>query len=80
MYALWNTGTASTTYKQLTFPAAITRNDSTSTTTFNISYNANGGNSTPATQQGKATTLTDYTFNGWHEGSAAGTTHAAGST
>lgn len=80
MYALWNTGTASTTYKQLTFPAAIARDNSSTATNFNITYNANGGSSTPSTQTGTKTVVTKYTFNGWHEGSATGTSHAASST
>ena len=64
----------------MTLAGAISRSASTSSTTVNIAYNANGGSSTPSTQTSTKKTTTSYTFNGWHEGSATGTNHAASST
>lgn len=64
----------------VTLASAISRSASTSNSTVNISYNANGGSSTPSTQTSTKKTTTSYTFNGWHEGSASGTNHAAGSS
>lgn len=64
----------------VTVASAISRSTATSTASVNISYNANGGSSTPSTQTSTKTTKTTYTFNGWHEGSATGTNHSAGSS
>lgn len=64
----------------ITLAAAISKSSSVSTTNFNISYNANGGNSTPSTQTGTKTVTTPYSFNGWHENSATGTSHSASSS
>ena len=76
MYAGWSNGTASTTYSSITLASAISKpND---TTTYTISFNANGGTPTPGNLT--ATKTTTYTFNNWHEGSATGTSHAAGSS
>lgn len=61
----------------LTLANSITK-DSTTALGYTVSYNANGGTSTPSTQ--RATNTTAYSFNGWHEGSASGTNHAAKSS
>lgn len=60
---------------------AISRNNSTASGQLSVSYNANGGSGAPTTvHKGEYVNTTTYTFNGWHEGSASGTNHSAGSS
>ena len=71
LYAIW-----STTKGSVTLASAISKTSSTST--YTISYNANGGSSTPSSQT--LTRTTPYTFNKWAAGSASGTTYSAGAS
>ena len=61
----------------ITLRGAITHANTTPTT-YTVTFNANSGSSTK-TSQSAAVTRT-WTFNGWHEGSASGTSHAASSS
>lgn len=61
----------------VTLAAAITKANSTADG-YTVSYNANGGTSTPSSQT--ATDTISYAFNGWHAGSASGTTYTAGAS
>lgn len=71
LYAIW-----STTKGSVTLASAISKNDSKSY--YTISYNANGGSSTPSNQT--LTRSTSYTFKKWAEGSTSGTQHSAGAS
>lgn len=80
-----NSSTPSSTSKKAgqahTIAAAATKNSSSTSTTYAIKFNVNGGtSSTPPDVTGGSTTTTTYPFNGWHEGSASGTNHNAGSS
>lgn len=63
-----------------TLAAAINRVSDRNITNFNITYNANGGTSTPATQQGSKIVTTPYSFNKWAAGSTNGTQYSAGAS
>lgn len=69
LYAIW-----STTKGAITLPAAIKHNGVSST--YTVSYNANGGSSTPSDQT--LTRKTPKTFSKWAAGSTSGTQYAAG--
>lgn len=72
LYAIWNTINGI-----ITLPAAITR--ANSVTNYSISYNANGGDSTPNSQT--LARSTPYTFGGWNTNSAGtGTNYNANSS
>lgn len=71
LYAIW-----SSTKGSITLPAAISRANGTAN--YTVSYNANGGSSTPSNQT--LTRTTPYTFNKWAAGSASGTQYAAGAS
>lgn len=65
----------------MTLASAITRNNSTASGTLTVSYNANGGSGAPTNvHTGEYVNTTTYSFNGWHENSASGTSHSAGSS
>lgn len=65
----------------VTVAGAIDRSNSTASGQLTVSYNANGGNGAPTTtHKGEYVNTTTYTFNGWHEGSATGINHSAGSS
>lgn len=75
VYSQFNSTTGS--QAAITLRAAITHANTTPTT-YTVTFNANGGSSTK-TSQSAAVTRT-WAFNGWHEGSASGTSHAASSS
>lgn len=72
LYAIWG----GTTNQAITLPNAISK--ASSTVDYTVSYDANGGTSTPASQTNTRTT--PYTFAGWAEGSASGTKYNAGAS
>lgn len=64
-----------------TLASAIKRNNSTASGQLTVSYNANGGSGAPTTvHSGEYVNTTTYTFNGWHAGSASGTSYGAGTS
>lgn len=71
LYAIWNATNGS-----ITLPAAISHNGTTAT--YTVSYNANGGSSTPSDQT--LTRTTPKTFSKWAAGSTSGTQYAAGAS
>lgn len=71
LYAIWSSTRGSVTLK-----SAITRANGTAS--YTITYNANGGSSTPSQQT--LTRSTPYTFAGWRAGSTSGTLYSAGAT
>lgn len=71
LYAIW-----STTKGSVTLASAISRTSSTSS--YTITYNANGGSSTPSSQT--LTRTTPYTFSKWAAGSTSGTQYSAGAS
>lgn len=72
MYAIWG----NSTNNAITLPAAISRADGSST--YTVTYNANGGTSTPSQQT--LTRKTPYTFSKWAKGSTSGTKYSAGAS
>lgn len=72
LYAIWGT----TVNGSITLPGAIAR--ASDSVNYTISYNANGGTSTPSNQT--ITRITPYSFNKWAEGSASGTKYDANAT
>ncbi|MDT3386635.1 MAG: InlB B-repeat-containing protein [Bacteroidota bacterium] len=75
VYSQFNSTTGA--QASITLSSAITHANTTPTT-YTVTFNANGGSSTK-TSQTAAVTRT-WAFNGWHEGSASGTSHAASSS
>ena len=71
LYAIW-----SSTNGAITLPAAISHNGTSAT--YTVSYNANGGSSTPSDQT--LTRKTAKTFSKWAAGSTSGTQYAAGAS
>lgn len=71
LYAIW-----SSSNNAVTLAGAIARNSSQST--YTVSYNANGGTSTPSSQT--LTRTTPYTFSKWAAGSTGGTQYSAGAS
>ena len=69
MYARFTTTAAAGT--SYTLPTGTPSKDSSSTDSFTVGYNANGGTSTPSTQT--STITTSYTFKGWFTQSTGGT-------
>jgi len=69
MYARFTTTAAAGT--SYTLPTGTPSKASSSTDSFTVSYNANGGTSTPSTQT--STITTSYTFKGWFTQSTGGT-------
>lgn len=70
MYASWS---ETAHQRAITLPAAISHNNGQASRT--VTFNANGGSVSPTTKTSTATVT--YSFNGWHWGSASGTTYAA---
>lgn len=65
----------------ITVPAnTFTKANTTANTTITVSYNANGGSSTPASGTGNAVDTTSYTFKEWALNSATGTKYDVGAT
>ena len=79
MYATWSTSssTARTSNPSITLRGAISRANTT-VSSYNVSYNANGGSSTPATQT--ATKTRSYSFGGWNTNSSGTGTNYSAST
>lgn len=75
VYSQFNSTTGS--QAAITLRAAITHANTTPAT-YTVTFNPNNG-ATTKTSQDAAVTRT-WTFNGWHEGSASGTSHAASSS
>lgn len=79
MYAIWSSSssTARTSNPSITLRGAISRANTT-VYSYNVSYNANGGSSTPATQT--ATRIRSYSFGGWNTNSSGTGTNRSAST
>lgn len=76
MYATWSNGTATTktTFGSITLPAIPAKSNGSTTTTRTVSYNANGGNSTPSAQSVTPSATITYTDdNNWWTASSGGT-------
>lgn len=71
LYAIW-----SSSNNAVTLAGAISR--SSGQNNYTISYNANGGTSTPSSQT--LTRTTPYSFSKWAAGSTSGTQYSAGSS
>ena len=82
---LWAKWTATETaqsgvYGTITLANAITKSSSSSTTNLTITFNYGDGSGSTPSLTSTTTTTTTYSFNGWHEGSATGTSHGAGTS
>lgn len=75
VYSQFNSTTGS--QAAITLSAGITHSNTTPST-YTVTFNANGGSTTKTSQNANVTRT--YSFNGWHEGSASGTSHAASSS
>lgn len=75
VYSQFNSTTGS--QAAITLRAGITHSNTTPST-YTVTFNANGGSTTKSSQNANVTRT--YSFNGWHEGSASGTSHAASSS
>lgn len=75
VYAQFNSTTGS--QAAITLRPAITHNNTTPTS-YTVTFNANNGSTTKTSQTANVTRT--WTFNGWHEGSASGTSHNASSS
>ena len=75
VYSQFNSTTGS--QAAITLRAGITHSNTTPST-YTVTFNANGGSTTKPSQNANVTRT--YSFNGWHEGSASGTSHAASSS
>ena len=75
VYSQFNSTTGS--QAAITLRAGITHSNTTPST-YTVTFNANGGSTTKNSQDADVTRT--YSFNGWHEGSASGTSHAASSS
>ena len=81
LWAAWTTTeTAQNTYGSITLRDPITKAASTSTVNRTVSFNYGSGSGSTSSLNSSATRTTTYTFNGWHEGSASGTVHTAGTS
>ena len=67
LYAIWNTTQEGTSY---TLPTGIPTKSSTTTNPLTVTFNANGGNTTKASEV--STQLVTYSFNGWWTASTGG--------
>lgn len=68
MYAQWTTTNTGLTY---VLPTGTPVKNSTTTNTLTVSYNANGGSSTPTSQTSSKTVT--YSFKGWYTAASGGT-------
>ena len=65
----------------ITLAAGIAHNPITSSSTLTHTFDGNGGNTpSPSTKTTTKTASTPQNFDGWHEGSATGTSHNASSS